>query len=139
MKAFGVTVVAAGISVIVAVAAYGQMQTAPSARKSETDSVVDQRGNLHVPEAYRTTYEALGSWAVAADHGEGAKELHVLLCVARDHRGISQKRTFSRRHRACERGLLGGDRADDDRDGQPCRDTQRLVRHGQSFVFGPIT
>jgi hypothetical protein len=41
-------------------------------------AVVDAHGNLHVPDAYRTSYQALGSWAVAADHGKGSKELHVV-------------------------------------------------------------
>jgi len=67
----------AGISAIFAVAAYGQMgSTASSNAKAE--AVVDATGNLHVPDAYRTTYESLGSWAVAADQGQGAKELHVV-------------------------------------------------------------
>src|SRR6266849_6344300 len=35
-------------------------------------------GNLHVPDAYRTTYQALGSWVVAADRGKGSKELHAV-------------------------------------------------------------
>lgn len=33
---------------------------------------------LRVPPGYRTTYQSLGSWAVAADQGKGAKELHVV-------------------------------------------------------------
>jgi hypothetical protein len=31
-----------------------------------------------VTDAYRTTYQLLGSWAVAADQGQGLKELHVV-------------------------------------------------------------
>src|SRR5262249_52535656 len=31
-----------------------------------------------VPDAYRTTYQFLGSWAIAADQGAGSKELHVV-------------------------------------------------------------
>ena len=34
-------------------------------------AVVDGGGNMHVPDTYRTTYEFLGSWAVAADQGQG--------------------------------------------------------------------
>src|SRR5262245_526018 len=69
----------AGISAMVAVAAYGQMD--PSASKAQ--AVVDAAGNMRVPDDYRTTYESLGTWAVAADlmragPGQGAKELHVV-------------------------------------------------------------
>lgn len=38
--------------------------------------VVDGKGNLRVPENYRTLYQALGSWAIAADTGRGSKEMH---------------------------------------------------------------
>jgi hypothetical protein len=61
-------IAAAGISAMVALAADGQTGT----------TVADATGNLHVPDAYRTAYQSLGSWAVAADQGQGAKELHVV-------------------------------------------------------------
>jgi hypothetical protein len=61
-------IAAAGISAMVAVAADGQTGT----------TVADATGNLHVPDAYRAAYQSLGSWAVAADQGQGAKELHVV-------------------------------------------------------------
>jgi hypothetical protein len=38
--------------------------------------VVDAEGNLRVPENYRTLYQPLGSWAIAADSGRGSKEMH---------------------------------------------------------------
>jgi hypothetical protein len=63
-----VGIAAAGILAMVTVAADGQTGT----------TVADAAGNLHVPDAYRTTYQSLGSWAVAADQGQGAKELHVV-------------------------------------------------------------
>ena len=69
---------AAGISTMVAVAARGQMETTVSPNGPQAETVVDPSGNLRVPEAYRTTYQSLGSWAVAADHGQGSKELHVV-------------------------------------------------------------
>jgi Cytochrome P460 len=68
----------AGIGVVIAVAAHGQQNTAASNNEPEAETVVDAHGDLHVPDAYRTTYQALGSWAVAADHGKGSKELHVV-------------------------------------------------------------
>jgi hypothetical protein len=41
-------------------------------------AVVDEQGNLRVPEDYRTAYQLLGAWAIAADQGTGSKELHVV-------------------------------------------------------------
>ena len=35
----------------------------------KTGKVVDASGNLRVPSDYRTAYQFLGSWAVAADQG----------------------------------------------------------------------
>jgi CheY-like chemotaxis protein len=43
-----------------------------------TAAVVDDKGNLRVPSDYRTTYQMLGSWAVAADDGPGSKEMHMV-------------------------------------------------------------
>src|SRR5262249_10484929 len=62
----------AGLLAIVALAAYGGMDTTASR------DLADDAGNLHVPDTYRTTYELLGSWAVAADQGQGSKQLHVV-------------------------------------------------------------
>jgi hypothetical protein len=42
------------------------------------EAVVDNHGNLHVPSHYRTAYEFLGTWAVAADKGAGSSELHTV-------------------------------------------------------------
>jgi hypothetical protein len=39
-------------------------------------SVVDAKGNLRVPENYRTVYQPLGTWAIAADSGRSSKEMH---------------------------------------------------------------
>jgi Cytochrome P460 len=62
----------AGLSAMVAVAAFGQMDA------TKPESVADASGNLHVPDVYRTIYHSLGTWAVGADQGPGAKELHVV-------------------------------------------------------------
>jgi Cytochrome P460 len=43
-----------------------------------TQTVVDASRNLRMPGDYRTAYQSLGSWAVAADQGRGAKEIHVV-------------------------------------------------------------
>src|SRR5918995_6231878 len=68
----------AGISAMLAVAARGQMDTTASSYGPKAEAVVDANGNLHVPDAYRTTYQSLQTSAVAADQGEGSKELHVV-------------------------------------------------------------
>jgi hypothetical protein len=39
---------------------------------------VDVNGNLHVPDAFHTSYELLGIWAVAAEAGQGSRELHIV-------------------------------------------------------------
>jgi hypothetical protein len=67
----------AGISAMIAIAAHSQVITAPSSGV-KSSAVDDAQGNLHVPDAYRTTYQLLGSWAIAADQGLGSKELHVV-------------------------------------------------------------
>jgi hypothetical protein len=63
---------------MVAVAAHGQMDTNEASNGPSAEVVADAAGNLHVPDAYRTTYQLLGSWAVADDEGQGSKELHVV-------------------------------------------------------------
>ena len=75
MKALALTGIA---GLLVIVAAHGQSDTTASRSGGRAEGVVDANGNLHVPDAYRTTYQSLGSWAVAADQGKGSKELHVV-------------------------------------------------------------
>jgi hypothetical protein len=45
---------------------------------SRDEAVADARGNLHVPPDYRARYQSLGSWAIAADSGQGSKEMHLV-------------------------------------------------------------
>ncbi len=71
-KGLGVAVV-----MMVAAAAYGQT-AARSPYTGATAAVVDRAGNMQVLSNYRTTYQMLGTWAVAADKGAGSKELHVV-------------------------------------------------------------
>ena len=49
-----------------------------SGAKPIPGAIADADGNLHVPEHYHDTYELLGIWAVAADDGPGAKQLHIV-------------------------------------------------------------
>lgn len=80
MKAVRVfTLGISGIGLIIAIAALGSMQATAISSAAQTEAAVDAEGNLRVPREYRTTYQPLGSWAVAADEGRGAKELHVVL------------------------------------------------------------
>jgi hypothetical protein len=42
-----------------------------------SEKIVDASGNLRVPSDYRTAFQYLGTWGVAADkEGEGSKQLH---------------------------------------------------------------
>jgi hypothetical protein len=69
--------VAAGAlcATILVFAEMGQSSKAQSPSTAST-AVVDAQGHLRVPADYRTTYEFLGAWAVAADREPGSKELH---------------------------------------------------------------
>jgi Cytochrome P460 len=59
--------------------AIAQTQRGESAdRTGAHDRAVDADGNLHVPADYRTQFEFLGSWAIAADQGTGSSQLHVV-------------------------------------------------------------
>lgn len=58
--------------------AIGWQPGTTATNEPKTGKVVDASGNLRVPLDYRTAYQFLGSWAVAADHGPGAKEIHVV-------------------------------------------------------------
>ena len=78
MKTLAPAIGIAGVSAIVALAAHGQIDPSASSSGKKTEAVVDAAGNLRVPDSYRTTYEFLGSWAVAADQSPGSKELHVV-------------------------------------------------------------
>jgi hypothetical protein len=48
-----------------------------AANDPKTERVVDAGGDLRVPGDYRTAYQFLGGWAVAADQGQGSKQIHV--------------------------------------------------------------
>ena len=45
---------------------------AAAANNQGAGAVVDANGNLKVPPDYRTSYQFLGSWAIASDKGKGA-------------------------------------------------------------------
>jgi hypothetical protein len=78
MRTANVVGITIAVSAMFAIAAYGQMDSARSGNGQKAEAVEDAAGNLHVPEAYRTTYQSLGSWAVSADQEKGSKELHLV-------------------------------------------------------------
>jgi hypothetical protein len=63
---------------LVLLAVFGQPGVTAATKGPRTETVVDANGNLRVPVDYRTAYQFLGSWAVAADQGQGSKEVHVV-------------------------------------------------------------
>jgi hypothetical protein len=101
----------AEISAVVAVTANGQMTSAPGSGL-KTETVTDAAGNLHVPAAYRTTYESLGSWAVAGEQGQELKELHLWMVHERlRHARLGGAEVVARRaahpNNQFRNGLLG--------------------------------
>ncbi len=67
-----------GASALLLVLACGVAVMAARAEGPGSGEVVDATGSLRVPADYRTAYEFMGSWAVGADQGQGAKELHIV-------------------------------------------------------------
>ncbi len=63
MKFIKISIGVAAILALISLAAYGQMGTA--ATDPAAKAVVDPNGDLRVPADYRTSYQFLGSWAVA--------------------------------------------------------------------------
>lgn len=79
MRAIRVGIIsAAGLLAMIAVVAAVLMRPVAADDGVKIDVAVDAAGKLHVPEAYRTTYQFLGTWAVAKDQGQGSEELHVV-------------------------------------------------------------
>lgn len=56
--------------------AFGQIAAAAGTPASK--SVVDAHANLRVPAGYRTSYQFLGSWAVAEGAGKSPTQIHVV-------------------------------------------------------------
>jgi len=70
-----VTLSVAGLLILFSALAYRAPSWVEAAEK--TNTIVDARGNLRVPTNYRTTYQFLGTWAIAADKGvQGSKQIH---------------------------------------------------------------
>lgn len=67
---FAIVATALAIAFAGTVAAMGQSSS------TKGPAAVDAAGHIRVPEGYQKLYQYLGSWAVAADQGQGAKEMH---------------------------------------------------------------
>ena len=125
----------AGIAVVIGVAAHGQ-NTAASNNEPEAETVVDAHGNLHVPGAYRTTYQALGSWAVAADHRKGSKEQHVVYASPGTIAAYRESGHFPD-GAVLVKEVFDAATENGDRHCQPSRKAQGLVRHDEGHE-GPL-
>jgi hypothetical protein len=68
--------IAAAVLALRSSRADGQSDLRLSRADGKLEAVPDAQGNLHVPPSYRTDYEFLGTWAIAADKGVGSRELH---------------------------------------------------------------
>jgi hypothetical protein len=77
-KAYVLGIGLCGAAAIVALNSYGLTGATALDSSSQITAVVDPNGNLRVPAGYRSDYQFLGTWAVAADEGQGSKELHVV-------------------------------------------------------------
>jgi len=69
---------AAGLMSLVLLAVFWQPGVTAATKGPRTETVVDANGNLRVPVDYRTAYQFLGGWALAAEQGQGSKEMHVV-------------------------------------------------------------
>jgi hypothetical protein len=78
MKTTSIVISVAGLMVTTLVAAEVQDYATAATDDQSAADVVDAQGNLRVPEDYRTAYQSLGTWAIAADQGIGSKELHIV-------------------------------------------------------------
>jgi len=81
----------------------------------------------------------LGTWAVAADHGQGSQELHVVyaspgtITAYRRETDIFPDGTV-----LVKEVHFAATGQNDNRHYQPCRQAERLVRHGEGTVLAAI-
>ena len=61
---------AAGLMALALFAVFWQPGVTAATKGPRTERVVDANGNLRVSVDYRTAYQFLGSWAVAADQSQ---------------------------------------------------------------------
>lgn len=59
-------------------------------------SIADASGALHVPDGYRSSYDYLGTWSIAAPKGkEGAAQMHVVYASPKAVDGYKKNGKFS--------------------------------------------
>ena len=80
------------LAVLFFLAAFGQI--AAAAATSASAFVVDAKGNLRVPDGYRTSYQFLGSWAVAEGAGKSPTQMHVVYASPGTIAAYLKGRTF---------------------------------------------
>ena len=73
MKTTSILIGLAGLMATALVAAEVQKHASAATSDQSTQTVVDAQGNLRVPEDYRTAYQFLGAWAIAADQSKGSQ------------------------------------------------------------------
>jgi hypothetical protein len=78
MKTTSILIGLAGLMATTLVAAEVQNYATTATSEQSPQTVVDGQGNLRVPENYRTAYQFLGAWAIAADQGKGSQQVHVV-------------------------------------------------------------
>ena len=78
MKTTRILIGLAGIMATTLVAAEVQNYATTGTSDQSPQTLVDAQGNLRVPDDYRTAYQFLGAWAIAAEQGKGSQQLHVV-------------------------------------------------------------
>jgi len=81
MKNFSILGVSlVGLLTVISAAAHSSVAGRDGTKNhsNAAEAVVDPNGNLRVPADYRTSYQFLGSWAIANDKAQGSKGLHVV-------------------------------------------------------------
>src|SRR5262245_52881961 len=68
-------VVVASTLLLVSIAGF-MSESSHAEADSQKEAVADAKGSLQVPRDYSTQYQFLGTWSVADDQGQGAKQLH---------------------------------------------------------------
>jgi hypothetical protein len=69
-------IISAAVTLTLAACLGGLPAASHAAETHQAAGAADAQGNLHVPADYRTAFEFLGTWAIAADKDPGAKQMH---------------------------------------------------------------
>src|SRR5690349_19914312 len=65
-----------------------------AASGSWTNGAINTNGNLRVPAHYRTSYQFLGSWAVADGPSQGPKQMHIVYASPGAIAGYRKNKSF---------------------------------------------